>query len=728
MSKDFNKISENLNYFFNIKYIIVHDDEYSYVDILEKILSFPWDVREIFEDSSDTIHNCTKLGVINPNYIFIHKRDSQKIEEEYNNHLFCLIIRMDNSHHPTEANRIIEFTLRTRGEFHPKISDLDIVNFNQVCGEFIINCWILKRIHDFTKLISAKFISIKSINSGYNFIDQLSKSDQMILDRSMWLMEQFNESLVQEDNGFRGSITKNIDLDTIIKKEDFFSLSKSDIKSGLIIHLFEYEYYYYGKYRHSKDFELKKEERILAYKKLTEQSITDVKNKLLFPLFYGRANDFSFFSLDYNFNYIRQEINIIAEHCRGNGENRESLSHLMETLNKKIQSYDQIMSLIEFLRDKNSYFQVKSYSSLPIGWLNIDGCPLVLKHYYSLLPRYEYKLSIPKNLVMIKKEPLKILIIRSFNEDDPLKNIMEKTLSIKPGLDKQTKDRIVEMANRNSGFLEKLTNRKDIKNEIKELEDLKDEDLYAIYRFVDVYSEDDLISTLNQAHESILIFDCHGTTIDDKGNYGLSLYSEAINLNDLKDKIKKLPPIVIFSTCDSLPLNANQETSPAQGAINLGAYVAVGTYLPINGKQASIAIHRLINRLQQYVDIVIKDLGKVSFMNIFQGWLIMEYVREVLYAMIDDKLVSKEIVFSKIHLKINCIINPLQHNWFDEFVEILKEDIESFSTKEDVIYYLQTKIALTDSMKYVCVGFPEKVWISNDESKFNKEIYDVIHA
>lgn len=98
MSKDFETILKNLNYFFNIKYIIVHDDEYPYVDILERILNFPWDVREIFEDSSDTIHACTKHGIINPNYIFIHKRDIQKIEEEYNNHLFCLIIRMDNSH------------------------------------------------------------------------------------------------------------------------------------------------------------------------------------------------------------------------------------------------------------------------------------------------------------------------------------------------------------------------------------------------------------------------------------------------------------------------------------------------------------------------------------------------------------------------------------------------------------------------------------------------------
>lgn len=688
MSKDFNKISENLNYFFNIKYIIVHDDEYSYVDILEKILSFPWDVREIFEDSSDTIHNCTKLGVINPNYIFIHKRDSQKIEEEYNNQLFCLIIRMDNSHQENFENKLLEFAFRGFGKNYNSISESDIVNYNQLCKNFNINSWIMCRINHFTKLIFGKFIGVNFLNSENNIFASLNKLEQEILDKSMWLTKQFNFN--QRKINIIDNI-KNINLNNIISNKSFFSLSNSKTHEGVIIHTFEHKYYYYGKY--SKEVGLQKDLKSLAYLKAENQSPENLKDRLLFPLFYAKTNNFLFFSLDYNINSIRQEVNLISAHCRNYGEDRKSLSHLITTLNKKMNGNDKIISLIDFLKDKNLYFHLKLYSSLPIGWLNINGCPLALKHYYSLLPKHEYKLSMPKRLVLIKKEPLKILIIRSFDDNDQLRNVMENCLK-------------------------KLTH---INNE-------NNKDLYAKYRFVDVYSEDDLISTLSQAHESILIFDCHGTTIDDKGNYGLSLYGEAINLNDLKDKIKKLPPIVIFSTCDSLPLNANQETSPAQGAINLGAYVAVGTYLPINGNQASIAISRLIHRLQQYVDIAIEHLGKVSFMDVVQGWLIMEYVREILYAMIDDKLVSREIVFSKIHFKTNCIVNPLKPNWFDEFVEILKENIESFSTKEDVISYLQTKIALTDSMKYICVGFPEKVWISNDESEFNQEVYDVIYV
>lgn len=723
MSKDFNKISENLNYFFNIKYIIVHDDEYSYVDILEKILSFPWDVREIFEDSSDTIHNCKKLGVINPNYIFIHKRDSQKIEEEYNNQLFCLIIRMDNSHQENFENKLLEFAFRGFGKNYNSISESDIVNYNQLCKNFNINSWVMCRINHFTKLIFGKFIGVNFLNSENDIFASLNELEQEILDKSMWLTKQFNFN--QRKINIIDNI-KNINLNNIISNKSFFSLSNSKTHEGVIIHTFEHKYYYYGKY--SKEVGLQKDLKSLAYLKAENQSPENLKDRLLFPLFYAKTNNFLLFSLDYNINSIRQEVNLISAHCRNYDEDRKSLSHLITTLNKKMNGNDKIISLIDFLKDKNSYFHLKLYSSLPIGWLNINGCPLALKHYYSLLPKHEYKLSMPKKLVLIKKEPLKILIIRSFKENDRLKNIMENTLKIKPKSSEQIDDRIKMMIDNNSEFLEKFTNVSILKDKINKSKDLNDEDLYAKYRFVDVYSEDDLISTLNQATESILIFDCHGTKIDDKGNYGLCLYDKEVNLNDLRDRVKKLPPIVIFSTCDSLPLNANQETSPAQGAINLGAYVAVGTYLPINGNQASIAISRLIHRLQQYVDIAIEHLGRVNFMDVVQGWLIMEYVREVLDAMIDDKLVSKKIVFSKIHFKTNCIVNPLKPNWFDEFVEILKENIESFSTKEDVISYLQTKIALTDSMKYICVGFPEKVWISNNESEFNQEVYDVIYV
>ena len=49
MSKSLEKISPKS--FFNIKYIIISDNESQFVNILEKLLHLPWDVREIFKNS-----------------------------------------------------------------------------------------------------------------------------------------------------------------------------------------------------------------------------------------------------------------------------------------------------------------------------------------------------------------------------------------------------------------------------------------------------------------------------------------------------------------------------------------------------------------------------------------------------------------------------------------------------------------------------------------------------
>lgn len=725
MSKSFDKIP--LNYFFNIKYIIVHDDTYSYSGILEKILNFPWDVREI-SATEKAIFECIKAGVINPNYIFIHKKDTLKIEEEYTNHLFSLIIRMDNGHQPNEVNETVEFLLRGQGKFNNKISDGDIINFNQIDNNFDINHWICNRMNHFSNTIFNKYFPkeiAKKASEGENPLKDLNERELEVLDKAYALIEELKALSKKEYSN------KRFNFSRIIKCNEFLTLNNLYPSEGLMINVFEYKYYYYGKY--SRNLEIQQPNlKKLAYLKLENHSVEDIKERLLVPVFYATVNNFALFSLNYDINRIRQEVNLLVDYCRTESSKYStqkkkyniSLSKLLNNLNKKMQSYDEIVSLINFLQNKDAYFHVKLYSSLPIGWLNINGCPLALRHYYSLLPRHSHTLSSPKNLAIIKKEPLKVLIIRSFEENDPLKTVMERTLKLARKDYSQTQDELEHLVRNLSKIIPNVST-DSIKIE-KSLDEINEKDLYAQYRFVDVDSEEKLINTLNEATESILIFDCHGTKIDDQGNYGLYLYGKAINLDDFSDKIKKLPPIVIFSACDSLPLNANQMTSPTQNAINLGAYVAIGTYLPIDGKQASIAIARLIHRLQHYVDIVISDLDKINFINIFQGWLIMEYTREILYCMRDDGLIQKDELYNTIQPLVNCIINPLQSNWFDKFLDILQNNIDRFSHREEIISYIQKHIAITDSMKYVCVGFPEKVWLSDNSEDFPSELYDII--
>lgn len=447
-------------------------------------------------------------------------------------------------------------------------------------------------------------------------------------------------------------------------------------------------------------------------------SVDKIKNEIMFPLLYSKINNHLFYSLDYDINAVRQEVNLISNHCRRYDptsptkikSHNQSLSHLVNNLNIKVRKYNELNQVTEHLKHKDSYYNLKSYSTLPLGWLNIDGCPLCLKYHYSIVPRNKIQLVSTRELLISKESASKVLIILSFDDDDHLKDIMEKTLNKVTSLNKKYNlDNI--------GSIDE-----DIKNKVL---NHKNSDLYAQYRFVDVKSEEDLINTLNNSDESIVIFDCHGTALDDKGNYGLYLYGEKVSFDSLKTKINKLPPIVIFSSCDSLPINANQDNSSAQTAIDLGARVVIGTYLPIDGFLASIAISRLMNRLKQYVDIALNHVEKLSFSNIFQGWMLMGYTLEVLQLMNNDKLIEDG-HFHKIHLEVNCIINPLDPNWFERFLEILKNNIKIFSNRDDVLNYLWSNIAVTDSMKYVCLGFPEKVFIVNNSKDFDSDFHDII--
>lgn len=715
MHKDFEHISSNN--LFNIKYIIVCKDNDKIPNVLEKLLHLPWDVREIFDAKEETLSKLIEKGAIFPNYITIDENNSNEILKHYKTHLFTLVIKLDNTNLDIiDPLPDIFSRLNQNLSNDYKISLLDIVNLLDL-EDLNIYSWLQQKTYHFSKIIFSNYLGRFEGEEKYNAkINSLPENKKTILDQIGWLTEEMNKGLFK--NIFE---RKKIDFNTIISNKEFFLLKDDGKKKGLIIQSFEDKYFYYGKYSRAliREDKISKDRKKLALTKINSlHSVDRIKNEIMFPLLYSKINNHLFYSLDYDINAVRQEVNLISNHCRRYDptsaskikSHNQSLSHLVNNLNIKVRKYNEINQLTEHLKNKDSYYNLKSYSTLPLGWLNIDGCPLCLKYHYSIVPRNKNQLVSTRELLISKESASKVLIIRSFDDDDHLKDIMEKTLNKVTSLNKKYN----------------LDNIDSIDEDIKSKAlNYKNSDLYAQYRFVDVKSEEDLINTLNNSDESIIIFDCHGTALDDKGNYGLYLYGEKVSFDSLKTKINKLPPIVIFSSCDSLPINANQDNSSAQTAIDLGARVVIGTYLPIDGLLASIAISRLMNRLKQYVDIALNHVEKLSFSNIFQGWMLMGYTLEVLKLMNNDNLIEDD-HFRKIHLEVNNIINPLDPNWFEIFLEILKKNIKIFSNRDDVLNYLWSNIAVTDSMKYVCLGFPEKVFIVNDTKDFDSDFHDII--
>lgn len=701
MSKSLEKISPKS--FFNIKYIIISDNESQFVNILEKLLHLPWDVREIFKNSKKILEKCNEHGLIYPNYIIIESQNTQKILEEYNNHMFVFVVHIDGINFDSVVNDYRDFYLRNLNisvENSMRISKSDIFNISQINDVNMVN-WIFLKTNHFGKFYFKKYFKNEYNEEGFSkIIDNLSPRVQEFLDMITWLTDEFGKS----ELGYY-YLDKKIDFDKIVNDKIFFEIGSNDSDYGVLVKILEDDFFYYGKYSRKliQNGIINKERKVLAITKINKiHDIDEIKKQIIIPLVYTKLNKYLFYTLDYDINRIRQEVNLIASHCRLDNSSSKSaikkyyksLSHLIKILNLSINDYSEIKKLKNHLSTKDSYYNFKLNSTLPLGWVDVDGCPLSLKFMYSIMPNNKEKIINTRKLIIKKEKPFDVLIIRSFDDDDQLKFLMEKSLKISAASKKEMKT--------------------------------GNEQLDANYKFVDLESEEHLISTLNNSTENIIIFDCHGTKVDDDGNYGLYLYGQKVNLGNLKDRITRIPPIVIFSCCDSFPLNANQNSSPAQLSIDLGARVVVGTYLPIDGRLASLAIARLLHRLQHYIDIVIKDKGKVDFSNIFQGWFIMMYTSEVLDYMVLDKVITRDEKY-KLQLPINCIINPMNRDWFNSFIEILKNNINVFKSRENVINYLRENVALTDSMKYVCVGYPENVYIVKDDKVFDPDLFDIIN-
>lgn len=263
-----------------------------------------------------------------------------------------------------------------------------------------------------------------------------------------------------------------------------------------------------------------------------------------------------------------------------------------------------------------------------------------------------------------------ILVIRSFQQDDQLRNILEESLSTIPSL-------------LSSNFHIKI-------------------------RFVDVTNEDEFIDALEGYNGAIMIFDGHGD-YDSAISAGMIVIGgKKIDAWQLRNRCT-VPPIVIFSACDTQPLDGGHGSS-ATAAFALGAHTVLGTTLPIDGRIAGVFIGRLILRINEFLPHIVKCQPIVTWREIISGMLRMLHVTEVMIALKKNAGPKyRSINFGQAQMRANIGINNRNPDWYLEFllelsshvghpIEILKQDIKKW-------------VSMTDSMKYVQLGNPESIVI-----------------
>ncbi|XDF36102.1 hypothetical protein RBH89_03355 [Paracidovorax avenae] len=324
-------------------------------------------------------------------------------------------------------------------------------------------------------------------------------------------------------------------------------------------------------------------------------------------------------------------------------------------------------------KEAGSIEGLKLVTDLPLELMPSNDMPLGLRFDISRIS------PLPGNMfwqlshlppIHIRQEAFyDILIIRSFEISDPIRNILQRAVNVAEG-----------------------------PNGFKKLK----------YRLVDVNTSDQFIAAVNSHKAAIMIFDGHGNYDTQLGIGRLVVGGKMLDTWSLKRECE-LPPVVMFSACDTQPIDGSHG-SVATSAFALGARAVLGTMLPVNAKHAAIFMARMFLRIDQFLPLAVEHFPVLTWRHVVSGMLRMSHVVEATRALnARAGLKMSAAALSRIQMASNTAINSWSADWYDTWIEELAK--ESLRTGDDIRALVKSHIGLTDAMKYVQLGNPERIII-----------------
>ncbi len=381
--------------------------------------------------------------------------------------------------------------------------------------------------------------------------------------------------------------------------------------------------------------------------------------------------------LEPKLNYIRGDLKTIADCVRSEkGRSTEwKTSRLIIKLGQKMRSAiaPEFLQRIDAPSGTGQIEGMKLVCDFPIELLPKNELPLTLRYDVSRISPLPGNLFLQQcttpPLILEKKSFEEILIIRSFSPNDRLKPLLVDAIQM---------------------FSKTETKQK------------------LNYRVIDVENEIEFIKALNDYHGAIVIFDCHGQFDKTLGMGTLVIGGTPLNTWNLKDKIK-MPPIVMFSACDSQPIDGSHN-SVATSVLGLGAHTVLATNLPINAQYAALFIGRMCLRLSEFIPAALKTRPLLTWREVISGMLRMSHYTEIIHKLIKHtNLTLCEEDRKAVSLKANIAINSRNNDWFEIFLDSLSATTgKTIDTlKEDVNKWA----GLTEAIKHTQLGSPENIII-----------------
>jgi hypothetical protein len=319
---------------------------------------------------------------------------------------------------------------------------------------------------------------------------------------------------------------------------------------------------------------------------------------------------------------------------------------------------------------------IKLITDLPLELMPSDGVPLGLRFDTSRLSPFPGNLFWGVNIAPPVHVPVSafqdVLIIRSFKDDDRIRNVLEEAL-----------DAFSE------GRFERVK-----------------------YRFVDVSTAEEFVQTVNAFEGAVMIFDGHGRYDTDLGMGSLVVGGASLDLWALKRECR-LPPVVLFSACDTQPIDGSH-SSVATSALALGARAVLATMFPVDARDSALMLARTLFRLEAFLPAASKIFRLLTWRHVVSGMLRMSHTTEAARSLNKRAQLGLDgNALARIQLVANNAINAWDHTWHRSWIEVIAS--ESERSVEQIEELLIKHVGLTESMKYVQLGNPERIYITPDE-------------
>ena len=353
----------------------------------------------------------------------------------------------------------------------------------------------------------------------------------------------------------------------------------------------------------------------------------------------------------------------------------------LRTLNKKLRSYSETIKKDVggqlFMSAFESRSKLLAICDFPIEWVSLNGFPLMFTHEISrIFPtpgNMLGELALRSQRVMFPYVAITdILVIRSFDPNDPIKDHLSRAIDI-----------------------------------YKESDSYKNINI----EIVDVSTEKELIDALNAYSGLIIVFDCHGGHGGEEGIAWLHIGDEKLDVWSLANKCR-IPPVIVLSACSTHPVDGSH-ASVASGFFRCGAMSVLGTYAPVNAVHAGQFVARLLYRISAFVPMLIEQ-GPVSWREVITGLLRMSYVTDILMGMRDNLGIIDEKQYTDIHVRANYLINSSSDNWQDDFIAII-DDLTELD-QNGVMDVIKEHYQFVETMLYSQLGRPENIVIYKDDS------------